>query len=109
MNTYTMQNWRDDRTFKAAIGQRVDEEVYQQFLNCVPPEYWKLGILQVGEPYGLVVINGKYFNTFTTFTGGEGCRTYSGHMPSLNCIDIPRRPMPTSNPMKIASLRRNSS
>ena len=52
MNTYTMQNWRDDRTFKAAIGQRVDEEVYQQFLNCVPPEYWKLGILQVGEPYG---------------------------------------------------------
>ena len=96
MKTYTMEDWRNDRTFKAIIGQQVAEEVYQQFLNCVPPEYYRNGILQVGEPYGLIVIDGKYYDTFTTFTGSEGHRTFSGHMPSL-----------VRTPMSIALRHRN--
>lgn len=88
METYTMKNWQNDGTFKAVIGQQVDEEVYQQFLNCMPPEYWANNIMQVGEPYGTTVIDGKRCMTYTTFTGSIGHRTYSGHMPSLNHTPI---------------------
>lgn len=88
MKTYTQQDWQNDRTFKAAIGQQVTEEVYQNFLNDMPPHYWKNGIMQAGEPYSIVNIDGHYFDTYATFTGSQDHRTCQGHMPSLNQIGI---------------------
>lgn len=88
MKIYTQQDWQNDRTFKAAIGQQVTEEVYQHFLNDMPPHYWKNGIMQAGEPYSIVNIDGHYFDTYATFTGSQDHRTCQGHMPSLNQIGI---------------------
>jgi len=81
---YTRQDWQNDRTFKAAIGQQVAEDVYQSFLNDMPPHYRKNGIMQGGEPYGHTIIEGHIFLTYITFTGCEGHRTCQGHMPSLH-------------------------
>ena len=51
METYTMEDWKKDGTFKAAIGQNVSDEVYYQLLNSVPPVYMKSPYLQIGEPW----------------------------------------------------------
>lgn len=35
---YTMEQWQNDRTFKADPGQEIDLEVYDEMLNCMPPK-----------------------------------------------------------------------
>lgn len=35
---YTMAQWAQDRTFKAEPGQEISAEVYEEMLNCMPPE-----------------------------------------------------------------------
>ena len=37
-NLYTMEQWTQDGTFKAEAGQEISAEVYEQMLNCMPPE-----------------------------------------------------------------------
>lgn len=36
---YTMEQWENDRTFKAEPGQQIAPEIYEQMLNCMPPEH----------------------------------------------------------------------
>lgn len=63
---YTMEQWTKDRTFSAEVGQEVSEEVYNNMLNCMPPERlprakarWALSVLNIpvhagflmGEPH----------------------------------------------------------
>jgi len=65
MNTYTMQDWEKDGTFKAQVNQPVEDAVYYQFLNCVPPAYHTYALMQVGEGYDT---DRKYGRTlYTTF------------------------------------------
>lgn len=56
---YTRIDWRNDRTFKAAPGQEIEEAIYEQMLNCMPPHRlprnertacYVCGFL-MGEPY----------------------------------------------------------
>lgn len=35
---YTMESWAKDKNFNAKPGQEVSEEVYNEMLNCMPPE-----------------------------------------------------------------------
>ena len=37
MELYTMERWKEDRTFKADPGQQITEEVYDEMLNVMPP------------------------------------------------------------------------
>lgn len=37
-NIYTMEQWTQDRTFNAEAGQEISADVYEQMLNCMPPE-----------------------------------------------------------------------
>ena len=37
MNVYTRENWAADGTFKAAPGQEISEEIYNEMLNVMPP------------------------------------------------------------------------
>ena len=38
MNVYTMEQWREDRTFNAKPGQEITEALYFEMLNALPPE-----------------------------------------------------------------------
>ena len=74
-----MEDWKKDRTFKAEPGQEVSEEVYYDMLNGVPPHFWQLGYLQVGEPYDMLIIKNKCLNLYATFNGLE----FVGNVPSM--------------------------
>lgn len=56
---YTREQWRRDRNFSAEIGQEVEEDIYYEMLDCLPPlslpntettSGYSAGF-RVGEPY----------------------------------------------------------
>ncbi len=63
-------------------GELVGEDVFDYFLNVLPPESLKKGYLQVGEPHGLGLNpgTGKYQSTYLTFaaTKEKGVYRYCG-------------------------------
>ena len=76
MKQYTVKDWENDQTFSAAIGQPVSDAVFYQFLNCVPPAYYRGGIMQVGEPASTDRETFKHL--FTTFKKSGGVWFYVG-------------------------------
>lgn len=87
---YTREQWRKDRSFAAAIGQEVDEEVYEEMYNCLPPlrlpnadttKGFSAGF-RVGEPY--THRQSKQTGEFTAFYAAFGKRDgkyyYLGNM-----------------------------
>lgn len=50
---YTMEQWTNDRTFNAKEGQEVSEDVYNEMLNCMPPET----LPRARAEYALSVLN----------------------------------------------------
>lgn len=48
---YTMQDWRNDKSLKVQIGQYIDEEVFEQLLDSIPPITYSRGVFQPGEAY----------------------------------------------------------
>ena len=73
---YTMQDWQNAGTFNAEIGQPVSNEVFNEFLNCVPPAYYGRGVMQVGEPYA--TDRETFRDLFTTFEHRAGVWYYVG-------------------------------
>lgn len=66
----------------AKPGDLVDEAVYENFLNILPPRSMSGGYLQVGEPYSHRdnPRTGKYQATYMTFTWvREGIWRYCGN------------------------------
>lgn len=69
----------------AKCGQEITEEVYNNFLNCMPPiglkggQGWFAGF-QLGEPYRhrTDTRTGKWRPMFATFTAGNGRYFYQG-------------------------------
>lgn len=49
---YTMKDWERDGDFKAKVGEVVEDAIYWELLNCVPPLTHTHSLMQVGEPYG---------------------------------------------------------
>lgn len=39
MILYDMNQWTKDGSFKAAPGQEITEEIYNEMFNCMPPRY----------------------------------------------------------------------
>lgn len=88
MNTiYTRFDWRNDRNFKAAPGQEIEESIYDQMLNCMPPhrlprneqtEDYIAGFL-VGEPYDFDPETGR--TRYAAFGRRNGKYYFIGYMP----------------------------
>lgn len=80
----TMKMWEEARSWEnvGVPGDTVDEEIVEQFLNCVPPASNRAGYMQCGEPYSHEPVEGKkwYAPTYTTFakTGEDGKWVYCG-------------------------------
>jgi hypothetical protein len=53
----TYADWKGDLGSYLNIGDIVDEEMFNYFLNVLPPACWTSRILQIGEPNSHV--NGK--------------------------------------------------
>lgn len=34
---YTQHDWENDRIFNAAPGQEIEESIYEEMFNCMPP------------------------------------------------------------------------
>lgn len=64
-------------------GDLVGEDVYEHFLDLLPPRTLTRDMLQVGEPHSTVVNpeNGKYQETYATFirTGIKGVWEFKGN------------------------------
>ena len=52
--------------------EEVSEEVYDHFLNVLPPLVWRGSYFQIGEPYSHEVIDGKWRGRYLTFTKEGG-------------------------------------
>ena len=65
--------------FKA--GDEVGKDVYECFLNAVPPVFIARGYYQVGEAYGCEFVNGKVRNTYHTFEKDGDRYFYRGALP----------------------------
>lgn len=66
--------------YKAAQpGDTVDEQIVNDFRDCVPPASMSSGYLQVGEAYDhMVDENGRWRPTFMTFAYKDGAWVYCG-------------------------------
>lgn len=66
--------------YKAAQpGDTVDEQIVNDFRDCVPPASMSSGYLQVGEAYDhMVDENGRWRPTFMTFAFKDGVWVYCG-------------------------------
>ena len=80
VEVYTYEQWGKDGTFKAKSGQIVDDRVFNQMLNCVPPLHYEYNYMQVGEPYGYDFERHK--TTFTTFVKEERGWMFVGEFPN---------------------------
>ena len=78
-NVYTMEQWAKDGTFKAKPGQFVEESIYWQMLNCVPPRSCSRGYMQVGEADGTCPKTGR--DTYATFARENGMWKFVGYLP----------------------------
>lgn len=62
MTVYTSENWAADRSFKAAAGQEISKEIYEEMFNVMPVQRLKeahgcTAGFRTTEPY--THINGK--------------------------------------------------
>ena len=84
---YTRIDWRNDGNFKASPGQEIEEGIYEQMLNCMPP--YRLprneqtagfiaGFL-MGEPYDSDPETGR--TRYAAFGRRDGKFYFLGYMP----------------------------
>jgi hypothetical protein len=74
--TKTCEGWKGNLDSYLQIGDLVDDEMYDYFLEVLPPAYWSSRILQIGEP----VSHGEWGATYATLR-----RTANGWMYAGNC------------------------
>ncbi|WP_168121914.1 hypothetical protein [Paenibacillus sp. HB172176] len=73
MKTYA--NWRGDLDDYLQVGDEVDEEMVDYFLNILPPACWTSNLVQTGEPHHH--IGGRA--TYSTFRREGSHWYYAGH------------------------------
>lgn len=64
MNIYTMKDWMADGSLRLRRGQNIDEEVFAQLRDSVPPTTLANGVFQVGEAYDAHPKYGLLYQTF---------------------------------------------
>lgn len=78
MEVYTDEQWAKDGTFKAKPGQFVEDSVFYQLRDCVPPLHCCRDYMQVGEAHGYDFE--KHCTTYTTFVKEEGKWKFIGEL-----------------------------
>lgn len=80
---YDMSQWMKDRTLKVRDGQFIEDSIFWELLNSVPPVYYADGWFQVGEAYDM--IDGcMVYQTFRR-EGQDGHEwRYVGLKPNMN-------------------------
>lgn len=79
----TYKEWTGSLVEYLKVGDVVDEEMYNHFLNVLPPLVNRSNFLQVSEPYDYV--EGK--NTYCTFERENGVWVFKGHCHKGENID----------------------
>ena len=64
MNLYTKKQWEADGTLSVQIGQTIDNEVYNDLFECLPPKTMTANLFQVGEPYNHDYLGNALYATF---------------------------------------------
>ncbi|MDO7204282.1 hypothetical protein Q5M85_09130 [Paraclostridium bifermentans] len=62
----TMKDWKYDFGTDFNPGDRVDNEIYERFLDVLPPLVHRSNMLQVSEPCGWDSRGGKHIYNFYT-------------------------------------------
>lgn len=82
MGIYTMADWKKDKTLKVKIGQFIENPVYWQLLEGMPPAQTGK-VFQVGEPYSHDPKT--YEDLYSTFImddyNGQSLYKYVGNKP----------------------------
>jgi len=74
---YTRFQWMQDRSLSPREGQEVEEDIYYEMLDVLPPARMKGGAFLVGEPYDF---NEKGEYTYECFDSKKGKYYYVGKM-----------------------------
>ncbi|MGO4697702.1 hypothetical protein AB4Z50_25785 [Paenibacillus sp. 2TAB26] len=69
------EDWKGNMDDFLKIGDEVDEEFYDYFLNVLPPASWTSSLVQIGEPHSHV--GGRA--TYATIAKVDGKWIYRGH------------------------------
>jgi hypothetical protein len=72
MKTYL--DWRGSLNEYLQIGDQVDKEMVDYFINVLPPACWNSRVIQIGEPY--YHVEGKA--TYNTLKNTSEGWTYAG-------------------------------
>lgn len=87
MEIYTREQWAADRNFSAKVGQEVEEDIYEQMLDCLPPlrlprECGYSAGFRVGEPYihEQSAKTGEWLAHYAAFGKKDGKCYFLGHM-----------------------------
>lgn len=96
MGIYTMENWREDGTFSAAAGQEVEEVIYEEMLNVLPPLRLPQEAKNGGYTAGFMVSEpycserskstGQYLVHYSAFGKKGGKYYFLGYMNKLGEI-----------------------
>jgi hypothetical protein len=67
-------------TETAKRGDEITEEIYDNFLNALPPAYWRGSLFQMGEPHDTRFdqSKNKWRETYLTFAKDGGKYLYLG-------------------------------
>lgn len=71
----TYANWKGSLNDYLEIGDQVDEEMYNHFINVLPPATFNSYLVQIGEPYS---ISKENKSTYLTLERIEGKWIYKG-------------------------------
>ena len=75
------ENWEKVEPFTP-----VDEEVYNHFLNTLPPAYWNRTVLQAGEPW----THDEHGALYITFVQVKGVWNFVGFFHAGEIIPVER-------------------
>lgn len=74
MTVKTYEGWKGSLHKYLEVGDIVDEQIKDHFVNVMPPRLYRQNIIQMGEPYDHV--NGKA--VYATIIRVNGQWTYKG-------------------------------
>ena len=87
MNVYTKEQWTNDRTFSAEVGQEIEEDIYWEMYDVLPPlrlpkESGYLSGFRVSEPHSHEKSKktGEYLGHYAAFGKKGGKYYFLGYM-----------------------------
>ena len=81
----TCNNW-PKRWEEVPAWTEIDEEVYNHFLNTLPPAYWNRTVLQAGEPW----THDEHGAVYITFVQVKGVWNFVGFFHAGEIIPVER-------------------